>query len=216
MQKKILMIGNDSGLPGVKVDIINYTAFFKSPIGGNWYDSEIEIKRNPAKKDLIKRLSELKNLGLDFMIVYFSGHGGQDRETLLELNSEGEVINDSELHNIGKKQITIYDCCRSYPEEKRAALQLDEAYAEFAEYDTRAKYEKRIMQAIPQYSKYLLQSAKNIESEYKLVGAAHAEAAELTIDYCKYLPKENKQLPDAILPKCLSSQQLIIGINPTV
>jgi hypothetical protein len=235
MRKKILIIGNDEGLPGVKMDIRSYQAFFKSAVGGNWYDSEIETQLNPVKRDLLSKLSEFKRISLDYLIVYFSGHGGQERETMLELNRNGELIAASDLIDIASRQLTIYDCCRCYPEVKQARQLLDEAFAEFSGYNTREKFEKRIMESYPQqiqlyacsvgeysndtpnggvYSQFLLQSASNIDSEYKLVGTAHMEATELTVQNNRNLPAKQQQHPDSLIPKVLSSRQLIIGINP--
>ena len=43
MKKKILMIGNTDGLPGVPVDVFSYHSFFANPIGGHWCCEEIDI-----------------------------------------------------------------------------------------------------------------------------------------------------------------------------
>ncbi len=230
MRKKVLLIGNSEGLPGVKVDIENYKGFFKSNCGGDWVDFEITTKLNASKKDVISELASMKALSLDYSIIIFSGHGGQKRETLLELNSAGELLSESELKNISQRQLTIYDCCRSYAQpimdSKSFTAILNKGLSDVS---TRERYEKRIMEAIPQqvclyacsigevahdtsrggvYSKYFLQSARNLQSSFKLVGTAHEEAATLTTADFK------DQHPDAILPRCLTSQQLIISINP--
>ncbi len=235
MKKKILIIGNDNGLPGVKVDITNFQTFFKSAFGGNWQDPEIDVKVNCSLTDLRKDLSSLKGLNLDYLIIIFSGHGGQKRETVLELNSKGETIGDSELQNIAKRQLNIYDCCRSIGQQTNESLALVNKIKLYSAFNTREKYEKRIMQAINQqvslyscsvgevsndtsegglYSKHFIDSAKNINSEYKLVGEAHTEAYNLVVEANKYLPKDKHQHPESVLPRCLSDQQLIISINP--
>jgi hypothetical protein len=234
MKKRILIIGNNSGLQGVNVDVKNYHHFFRSSMGGSWEDYEIEKKLNPRKIDLQVELLILKNMALDYLIVIFSGHGGQKRETVLELNSSGETINDTELQNIAKRQLNIYDCCRSYPEDLSENVRFSNLLKSMAYQNTRARYEARIMQAIHQqaslyscsiggvswdtsdggiYSNELIKSARTIYSgEYKLVGEAHTEAAEKTKELTKY--KSEQQKPDSVLLRCLSPQQLIIGINP--
>lgn len=236
MKKKILIIGNNDGLPGVKIDIENYKRFFKSPIGGNWLESEIDATwLNRSKTELVTELNRLKGLSLDYLIVVFSGHGGQERETILELNSRGELIGESELKYLASRQLNIYDCCRSFPTSINESRQSEFLVKSFSAFNTREKYEKRILQAINQqvslyscsigevsndtseggvYSKYLIQSAKNIIDDFKLVGNAHVEAYNLTVENNKKLPKEKHQHPDAILPRCLSSQQLIISVKP--
>jgi len=226
MQKRILIIGNNDGLPGVKVDIENYKIFFKSQYGGNWHDNEIIEKLNISKLELITLLKSLKNLSLNYLIVIFSGHGGQERETILELNSHGEYISESELKNLAYRQLNIFDCCRCYSqpilESKTTELRLKNLFS------TREKYEKRIMEAVHQqaslyacsigesandtakggaYSKNLIAAAISETNEYTLVGHAHQVASILTSIEFK------NQHPEAILPKCLSSQQLILGIR---
>ncbi len=235
MEKRILLFGNDEGLPGVKVDLKNYKDFFKSPIGGNWLEIEIDTLLNPTKSDLTTKLNLYKTLKLDYLIIVYSGHGGQERETLLEINPRGELIGESELTHISQRQLNIFDCCRCYPEALHESYQFEALAKSFSEFNFRKAYEKRILQAIPQqvtlyscaigeisndtkeggiYSQYLLKSARQVSDEYKLIGTTHVEAANNTIETTKKLPKEKHQTPEAILPKCLSSQQLIISINP--
>jgi hypothetical protein len=230
MNKKILLIGNTNGLPGVKIDIANYTRFFKSLYGGNWLDTEIEPKLNPSKLELELVLSQYRSQSLDFAIVVFSGHGGQERETVLEINDKGDTVSESSLKNLANRQITIFDCCRAFPQvtvENKLNERMLKAFS--AQVNTRAKYEKRIMEAIPQqislyacaigecandtssggaYSKHLISRAYDLNTEFKLVGNTHEEAAVLTR---REFPSQN---PDAILPRCFSSQQLIFSINP--
>ncbi len=47
---------------------------------------------------------------------------------------------------------------------------------------------------------------------YKLIGVAHEEARVCTAREASL--KMHTQNPDSILPRCLSTQQLIIAINP--
>jgi len=230
MQKRVLIIGNSEGLPGVKVDIENYKGFFKSNCGGDWYDFEITTKLNASRNDVITELNLMKGLSLDYSIIIFSGHGGQKRETFFELNSAGETIYESEIKAISTRQLTIYDCCRAYAQpvnESRAFTAL--LNKGLADVNTRERYERRIMEAIPQevnlyacskgekaydtsaggvYSKYLIQSARNLNTPFKSVGVCHDEAAILTTAAYR------DQHPEAVLPRCLSSQQLILSINP--
>jgi hypothetical protein len=236
MEKRILLLGNNEGLPGVKVDLKNYKDFFKSPIGGSWLETEIDTMINPTKSELTNKLRLYSGLTLDYLIIIYSGHGGQERETLLEINPNGELIGESELIYISKRQLNIFDCCRCYPEALHESYQFKVLVKSFSGLNLRQEYEKRILQAISQqvilyscaigeisndtkeggiYSQNFLKSARQIDNEYKLIGTTHVEAAEKTIEETKKFPKERHQTPESVLPKCLSSQQLIISINPS-
>jgi hypothetical protein len=231
MKRKALLIGNTNGLQGVKLDIEKTSAFLKSPQGGTWYLSELEIFQNPEKASLLARVEELKRQSLDYVFVLFSGHGGHKRQTILELNAKGDTIQESQLHKIADRQLNIYDCCRVVVQEqiKRSAA-MESLTASFAESasNARRRYEQRIMQAIPQqiqlyscainqysydgpngalYLNNLLSAARAIEDEFKTVGNAHEVARTATIK------EKPTQTPEAILPKCLISQQLIISMK---
>jgi len=229
MEKRILLIGNDEGLPGVKVDIENYKNFFKSSIGGAWLDSELIPKLNVSRFDLLKEIQRLKLQSLDYLVVIFSGHGGQKRETVFELNPSGETLNESEIRHICNRQLNIFDCCRAYPQRLFEGTIYKAVSETLTDFTTRRKYENRILESIHQevllyacsigevandtsqggvYSKYLIQSSKPTNTKYRLVGSAHQAASVLvTNDF-------PNQHPDSVLPRCLSEQQLIIGINP--
>jgi len=232
MKKRILLIGNTHGLPGVPVDLANYRKFFKSQYGGGWMDFEIETETNPSVTKLALTVSKIVALKLDYAIVVFSGHGGQERETILEINGNGDTVPESLLKGIAERQLNIFDCCRAFSEPV-IEIKLNERFTKSfaATTNTREQYELRIMQAIPQqvslyacsigevsydspnggvYSKHLLSVSAQVDSSYKLVGNAHEEATVLTK---REKPTQN---PDGILPRCLSSQQLIIGIKPTI
>lgn len=229
MKKKILLVGNTDGLPGVKVDLANYKKYFKSNTGGQWNDNEIIEKFDPKKDELIKLIDTLKAENLDYAIVIFSGHGGQKRETVLELNSDGEQFAESRFENISKKQVTILDCCRAYSQmitESINEVRLSKSFSAFV--GTRQRFEKRISEALPQqikmyscaigeyshdtpkggaYSKNLIETAYLDDSEFIYFGRTHEKAAEKTTKEFK------EQNPEIIQPRLLSSQQLIFGIN---
>ena len=86
MKRRALLIGNSNGLAGVKLDIANYFKFLKSDFGGRWIDSEISIRMNPFKKDLLTSIQDLKSEKPDFAFVVFSGHGAYSKSTILEIN----------------------------------------------------------------------------------------------------------------------------------
>lgn len=239
MIRKALLLGNTRGLEGVKVDIKDFSDFLKSDFGGGWLPNELEIKYNINKAELLSILSSLKVDPPDLLIILFSGHGGQERKTILELNSYGETIEENQLRNIGIRQINIYDCCRSYPENYQENVNVYNVYKSIYSEDRRKTirhlYEKRILQSAknqqillyscrigeksydtPNGAVYLnnfLKAAKNLLAKEKLVIEAHQEAIEPTRNYSK---KEfnAEQNPQSIVPKLLTNQQLIISINP--
>jgi hypothetical protein len=240
MKRKALLIGNTDGLPGVKNDLVNFSEFLKSNIGGAWNDGEIEIKQNVAKSDLQTRLAVMKLQSFDYSIVLFSGHGGFKRTTLLQLNERGETIDDSALKGLSTRQLSIFDCCRSIsqPEVKNADHVI--AFSQFEGVGIRERirkiYDERIMSAISQqnslyscsigevsyddgkgavYLNNFIKAAMALQSGDKLVGRAHQEAAPPTLAYSK-TQKDGEQNPDHVLPKCLYEQQLIISLKPNI
>ncbi len=236
MKRKALLIGNSNGLPGVKKDILKWQSFLMSNTGGKWFSSEIDIKMNPTKASLMLKIEEIKNK-YDFVIVMFSGHGAYSKGTILEINNKEEYIFENDLKNIAPRQISVFDCCRalvtqdSINESLRTFSIKDQAIS-----NIRQAYDKRIMTSPPQqislyacsigesaydsndggyYTKNLLKSTNLFgdEQRFMTVGMAHQAGALRTTS--EVFEKENAiQRPDAFLPKCITSQQLIISINP--
>lgn len=236
MKRKALLLGNTHGLEGVKIDLLAFQEYLTTDRGGAWFSSEIDIKPDIVKRDLETLISNYKREKYDYVIVMFSGHGGQLRETILELNKHEEKIAESELRNIADRQLNIYDCCRAYPSYARESIMIMKAaFSESISESSsiRERYAERIMQAIPQqvllyscapgqysydsakggiYLQNLLRSTLAVEGDFKLVSVAHQEAKILTESQ---VMKEHQrdQNPEGILPKCLSEQHLIFGIN---
>lgn len=233
MKRKAILIGNTHGLQGVKTDLERTGNFLRSSVGGGWYSNEIEVFENPSKNELLRKLEIAKREFNDYVIVLFSGHGGQERQTILELNGSGETISESQLQDIASRQLTIFDCCRAVAEQVRKSAVLESLSASFSEAaSVRRRYEERIMEAThqqvrlyscaigeksydtPQGAMYLgnlLTAARTIDpySAFKTIESAHAEARMATIRDSK-----EKQSPEAVLPKCLTKQQLVIAMRP--
>ena len=237
MKRRALLIGNTRGLAGVQADMQKTRAFLGSRAGGDWLPSEIAELRNPSRQQLLGYIQLLKSESVDYAFVLFSGHGGHAHQTVLELNASGETINESALWNIAPRQITIYDCCRALIGEQIVKSSAMESVTEsfVRRDDLRARYEARIIQAIPQqvklyacsvsqsaydlgkgaiYLGHLLSSAAAIPSDlsFKTVESAHEQACPLTA--ATAAREGYRQNPDAVLPKCLTQQQLILAIRP--
>lgn len=237
MKRKAILIGNTSGLPGVKVDMRRFRDFLLSNTGGAWYSEEIETLTDVSRAVLVANLARWKSAGLDYSIVLFSGHGGQSRkETVLELNKNGETIDESALRGIAPRQLSIYDCCRCYLEpiakSESRYISMNAAFMESTS-TVRLRYENRIMQAIPQQARLyscsvgqvsydspdggiylcnLLTAANNYDNGFKLVGTAHEEAQAATLRH-SLTKSDGKQTAECVLPKCLTQQQLVLSIN---
>lgn len=234
MKRKALLIGNSRGLTGVKTDLKKMKSFLYSNHGGAWNYDEIITINNATKTQLGDTIDFIKKDNTDFCIVYFSGHGGFKRQTLIELSDES-LINEDFLYHISPRQITIFDCCRSTIQESAYdSAKLSAESINFNEKDRnyyRQLYENRIMQSIYQqiklyscsigeisndtrnggvYTQALLQSVQT----YQTVGEIHRNAAKIvdTTWNDEHRPEE-QQHPDAILPKCLTSQQLVLSIS---
>lgn len=236
MKRKAILIGNTTGLEGVKVDISRYANFLESNAGGAWYSSEIEIIINESKANLLKRIDKAKNEKYDFVFLMYSGHGGQLRQTVLEINGNGELIPETDLRSISTRQLNIYDCCRAHLTEHHK-IAMDSLTASFSESRNpyRRMYDERIMQAIHQqallyscsigqvsydtptggvYSANLLKAARTFATgeKFKLVSQAHQDSIAPTYQN-SINEREGIQIPEAIIAKCLSVQQLIISLN---
>jgi len=236
MKRRALLIGNTDGLPGVKVDISAVQNFLKSARGGRWKADEITTLIDPKEIDLGHAIREVKGQKNDFVFVHYSGHGGQERQTFLEINSNGERIKESDLFGLSERQVCIFDCCRTYSEiSAKAALNESlESFALDSHSDIREKYDLRQMQAIPQqvqmyacskgqsaldtkeggiYTSQILKSAlhRNNNDQYITLGQIHQLASQKVEALAK--SKGSKQEPEIIVPRCLSCQQLIFAIN---
>lgn len=237
MRRKALLIGNTNGLSGVKIDLVKFQSFLQSNIGGAWDSNEIQIIPDPKRYELLREIEQAKILKYDYTIVMFSGHGGyQKRQTVLEINANGEKISETDLKNISPRQLNIYDCCRNVVQttaSRSDSMGFKDYISESTKSKIREAYDRRIMEAIEQqaslyscsvgessydtndgavYLSNFLSAASNISNGSKLVSVAHQESRQPTLDYSRK-QQHGLQNPDACLPKCLSQQQLIISLK---
>lgn len=117
--KMALIIGApDEKIPGVNVDVRGLRDFFKSPIGGNWYDSEIKTLTSPTSSEIRKEIQILKIM--DYSLIFFAGHGYysiERKRTILQINSS-ETFDSLELRAGAPKHSLILDCCRKLESER--------------------------------------------------------------------------------------------------
>lgn len=234
MKRKALLVANLDAA-GAQNDINNWKRFLRSGIGGAWNENEILVVTNPSRNHLIVTLYLTKNVGYDFVLVVYAGHGGWKRSTILEINPQGETISENEFKNLAPREILSLDCCRAVSTVSdilnEAQLRL---FSDSVRSGIRARYDLRMMQAIPQqvtlyacevgecahctndggyYTKNLLrQSAAPISNGFRTINQAHNLAAAATTNEV-YEKEGEGQHPDISMVRCLTSQQLIIGID---
>lgn len=237
MKRKALLIGNTQGLAGVQTDIKKTESFLRSDTGGAWFGSEIDVFTNPRRTDLLAHVARIRQSSPDYVFLLFSGHGGAEkRTTILELNGMGETIPEDMLFDISSRQTSIFDCCRVVVQESYVkAHTADRRMALESVSTVRQRFDARILQAIPQqvrlyacsigqasndtpdgaiYLQNLLNAAKSLSYNemFKTAEQAHSEATTVTVAATANL--RNKQTPEAFLPKCLTSQRLILSVRP--
>ncbi len=236
MEKMAIIFGNKNGLPSVEKDCNRIEEFLRSPLGGCWIDDEIlYLPFEITADELNEIIVSIKQLNLDYVFVYFSGHGGsRSQQTILEINSNEEKIYLRELLHLSQRQLTIVDCCR-YPcdmlneEEfslKKSIKQESSRMIPFI----RESFDKRLSQALPQnvivyscsYGEYsddlgngsrftnaLLDSLYSVDKQYKLVSEVFIEAADVTSESSEY-----SQNPKLSMPKISPQYQIPLSINP--
>lgn len=233
MKRHALLIANLDAA-GAQNDINNWKKFLRSGVGGAWHDNEIQVLTNPSKAYLELTLYSTKVDNYDFVIVVYAGHGGWERTTILEINPKGETVNENALKGLAPREILSLDCCRatSTVTDILNEVQL-KMFSETTRSSIRARYDARTMQAIAQqvtlyacsvgecayctndggyYTKNLLQSAAVPYNEFRTINQAHNAAAPATINEVREKENQN-QHPDISMVRCLTSQQLIIGID---
>ena len=241
IRRGVLLIGSNDEAIGAKIDINNYLKFLRSLNGGAWEEDEIiGPLYNPSYKELSSIIQRLKNCNLDYLIIFFSGHGQTIRNLQICINDKGDYMEETDLKGIAKRQLTIFDCCRAITGHLREESVLTKSFSasESLNYEYREffkqKYNERIMQSFPQqitlysckigqmsngssaegaiYFKNLLKSAKNIVNEFKTIIETHSEAFQPTVR--ESMLEGYLQEPEAIFPKCANDKQLIMSINP--
>lgn len=235
MKRYSLLFGNTNGLNGVQKDLTDFKNFLMSNIGGEWKNEEICLKENVTRMWLEKSMAKFRAMNLDYLIVYFSGHGGQRRnEDYIVLNENKERFCISELERLAERQLNIYDCCRAIDEdEMQKSMENFSHIKESCKRSTlRAAYEKRIMQSAPQqmtlyscsndecsideskgglYTQNFLKSARYITNKEKRVIEAHCEAVFEVLNHSK-----GQQNPEYMMYKLPPERQLIISIGSQI
>jgi len=122
ISRKALIIGApDKKIPGVKADVENLKKYFKSSVGGLWYDHEIITLFSPSANEIIKEIELLKTK--NYSLIFFAGHGyhsNQRNSTILHINST-EIMSSLKMRIGAQKHTLILDCCRKREDERHLA-----------------------------------------------------------------------------------------------
>lgn len=103
MKRKALMIGNSRGLKATPLDMLHFTQFLMSYQGGAWTRDEIEPWMDKDVNELLNDVEKIVKGQTDYVIVYFTGHGGLHGDTIIEVNPKGELIKEDLNELTGKK-----------------------------------------------------------------------------------------------------------------
>lgn len=143
MKKFAFLLGNTDGLSGVKKDLNRFKSFLESDIGGAWDEEEIYCRCDLNYDEVMSNIENIRNSCYDYVVFYFSGHGGMKRSTELCLNAKGDILSEDEVSGLSNKQLSIYDCCRVFPKMVKTATNfaLDESVESYL--DRRNIYRKR-------------------------------------------------------------------------
>ena len=232
MNKKLLIIANNDGLPGVKKDVNNVIRYFKSITGGFWTNDEIVLFEDPSVGEVCNNLQSLVNEKLDYLVTYFSGHGDWKRSTNLYLNPNEEFISESDLDGIADRQLSIFDCCRGV-EEGTSLGDLIEFSSRMQNYDEyyriRDAFNNRILQArggthtklyscsIGEYS--IETESGGLYTTNLLTSARNHAPGEIDPIILQNTIKESvnflnpNQTPDYWCPKLRQSERVVFGIQ---
>lgn len=128
--RKALIIGSpDEKIPGVNIDLKNIKEYLKSPIGGLWYDKEVQTLVSPSVDEIKKQIELLK--ANEYSIIFFAGHGFHSIErkrTILHVNPR-ETLDSLELRAGAQRHTLIMDCCRKPESERRFIKSAMESFA---------------------------------------------------------------------------------------
>lgn len=237
MEKIALLIGNTNRLIGTQKDMLDFRLFLQSPQGGAWNDTEIKGFVDEPASRVLSEIENIRNHGYDYVIIYFTGHGGVKEGTILQINPSNETIKEADLLGIAPKQITILDCCRSIIGD---GAPIDEEH-DFSNPEihnaVRIEFEQLIDSAAPQQIRmYSCQEGESsypyaggqgsiytqalIESAYVLLRSndvvhvyeCHDRAAQKTIAVTQNVHID--QHPEIVPAKCMSCMELPISFNP--
>ena len=156
MKRKAILIGNSRGLSVTPLDMFNIARFLMSYQGGAWKACEIEPWLDMDVNELLKGVETIAVEKYDYVIVYFTGRGGLQGDTIIEVNTKNQLIKENSLFGLADRQLNILDCCRiiqttplSIYGSSRGMSAIEQKLCD----DVRAEYDDLVMNAAPQMVK---------------------------------------------------------------
>lgn len=241
MKRKAIIIGNSRDLNATPLDMLRFTKFLMSLQGGAWEKEEIVECKDKSADEILKVIDDIKADDIDYVIVYFTGHGGVQGDTILEVNPASELLKENSFFGLAPRQLNIMDCCRctitttlSIYGSSRSISPMQRALHD----EVRKEYDEIVMNAAPQlvrmyscregesswpskdgsyYTNNLIGCAKELLKSNSVVRVYQwheATAVKTAADVQNDLKRD--QHPDIIPTKCLAQAELPICFNPTV
>ncbi len=241
MKRNAIIIGNSRGLNATPVDMLRFSKFLMSFQGGAWEKEEIVECQDKRADEILKIVADIKADNNDYVIVYFTGHGGVQGDTILEVNPALELLKENSFFGLAPRQLNILDCCRcivttplSIYGSSRGVSPMQRVLRD----KVRKEYDELVMNAAPQLVR--MYSCKEGESSWpskdgsyytnNLIGCANellktnrvvhvhqchdAVAIKTAADVQNDLQRD--QHPDIIPTKCLAQAELPICFNPKI
>lgn len=132
MRRKLYLVLNYGGignrLPNVRADKENYLRFFRSPEGGAWEETEMEIHENDFDFDVFAhhiRFQQKIQRPYDYLVIVFCGHGYSDwnGERWIEVrpgDSDDVCVSLSQIREAcyNTRTLFISDACLAVPQEE--------------------------------------------------------------------------------------------------
>jgi CRISPR/Cas system CSM-associated protein Csm5 (group 7 of RAMP superfamily) len=242
MKRKALLIGNTRGLKDTPLDLYHVAKYLISFQGGAWDLNEILFLPDKRVEEILKEVEKVKNEQNDYVIVYFTGHGGFQDNTIIEVNPDNELLKENSVFGLAERQLNVMDCCRAvqttplpfYGSSRGMSVAENEMRKK-----VREEYENLIKCAAPQivrmyscsegessygtgkdgsyYTNNLLWSATELlkTNDVVRIYQCHEEAARMTAAQVQSELKMN-QHPSIIPAKCIEQAELPFGFNPTI
>lgn len=240
MRRKAILLGNRRNLDITPIDMFRFAQFLMSYQGGAWDMTEIVPWLDKSAKSILDDLDAIKNEDNDYVIVYFTGHGALQGDTIMEVNPSLELLKENSFFGLAERQLNILDCCRctySTPLPIYGSSRGLSATEKSLRDDVRKEYEDMVMGAAPQlvrlyscsegessyssacgsyYTNNLIDCVNELLSTTQVVSVhqCHAAAALKTITGVKNNLKRD-QHPAIIPTKCISLAELPFGFNPS-
>ncbi len=121
MKRIAIIVGNEGKmrnfLPGVSKDMANFKKLLLSNAGGAWEDNEIICSKYWSTVSLEKEISGQKDLGVEYFLIIFSGHGYavKNNDTYLEIAENDDLALETLKKWLRfKKSLIISDSCRKF------------------------------------------------------------------------------------------------------